>query len=230
MQGSESRKKKAFFRQIHRWVGLGAAILFLSVTTTGILLQVEQIFGPKEALKEHLMDLTSPFSLESRLEVDQRTLGRARMTLLRRLGNRPLDGIEWQIKGEAQLFIFHLGGADPIDATVEIESGRVVRIESGEENLLLRLHSGEALGDGGKVLGLFWGLALLLMILSGLSVYWQVYKARRRASKGRLGWRGLFWAVLPALIVSLPVLQAKSACPSEYRASARPIMAGVWAA
>lgn len=193
------------FRQIHRWVGLVAVILFLSVTATGILLQTEQIFGAKEAQKEHLATLTSPVSLESPLEVDQTALERARVMLLKRLGKRPVDGVDWQIKGDDQLFVFRLGGTDPIDASVDVRSSQVVKVESGEEDLLLRLHSGEALGDGGKLLGLFWGIALILMIVSGLGIYWQLREARRRSSKARSGWRSLFWAVLPFLVMPLAV-------------------------
>ena len=45
----------------------------------------------------------------------------------------------------------------------------------------------EAFGDGGLVASMLWGLALALMTLSGLVIWWRI---RRR---GATGIRQLFW-------------------------------------
>lgn len=191
-------------RRVHRWIGVAAALLFLSVGATGVLLQIQQLFGPEEEQKEQLAALTSEVSLTGKLSVDQPALDRARQNVLRALGNRPVDSIDWQIKGPAQLLTFHLGGEDQTKAEVDLRSGRIDKIEPDRESWLLRLHTGEIIGDGGKVLGLVWGTALLAMLLTGVLVYLQVYRARQRTSKARTNWRGFFWAALPVLLLQRP--------------------------
>ncbi|HEX5259815.1 MAG TPA: PepSY-associated TM helix domain-containing protein [Sphingomicrobium sp.] len=190
---SAARARPFTSRTLHRWLGLGAALLFAAVATTGVLLQLEQLFGEEETQKETLARLTSPVDLGNDLTVDDAALARARRSLLASFGNRPVDSIDWQIKGPAQQFVFHLGGASPIKAMVDVPSGRLLSSEPDEEEWLLRLHTGEILGDGGKVLGLFWGLALLAMLVTGSIVYVQLYRARQRAGKARGGLRRYFW-------------------------------------
>jgi uncharacterized iron-regulated membrane protein len=188
-----SRTRPLSSRTLHRWLGLGAAVLFAAVASTGVLLQIEQMFGQNETQKEELARLTSPATLDSRLTVDETTLTRARISLLRRLGRRPVDSIDWQIKGRAQTFVFHLGGREPLRAELDVGTGRLLTIESDDEEWLLRLHTGEIFGDGGKALGLFWGVALLAMLVTGTTVYLQLYRARQRNGKGKRGLRRYFW-------------------------------------
>ena len=87
-------------------------------------------------------------------------LERARIIVFRRFGNRPVDAVDWQIKGPDQFFTFHLGGSEPLRVQVNAAHGLIINVESDEEDFFVRLHSGEIVGDGGKVLGLGWGLGL----------------------------------------------------------------------
>ena len=50
-----------------------------------------------------------------------------------------------------------------------------------------RLHSGEAFGDGGLVVAMFWGLALLVINVTGLIIY--LMMRRPNAT----GLRRVFW-------------------------------------
>ena len=81
-------------------------------------------------------------------------LERARIIVFRRFGNRPVDAVDWQIKGPDQFFTFHLGGSEPLRVQVNAAHGLIINVESDEEDFFVRLHSGEIVGDGGKVLGL----------------------------------------------------------------------------
>ena len=56
-----------------------------------------------------------------------------------------------------------------------------------DKPLLYRLHSGEAFGDGGLVVAMFWALALLVLTVSGVLIFWRM---RRR---NVTGWRRYFF-------------------------------------
>lgn len=189
-----SKKTRLTSRQFHRWLGIGAAVLFLLVSVTGVALQYQQIFGSEEAAKEASASITSPLSLAKPTGLDVAALDRARMALLARYGNRPIAGVDWEIKAPTPAFVFHLDGSDPRKVVVGITSGAILSDEPDGEDWLLRLHSGEIIGDGGKVIGLLWGLGLVAMTLTGVWLYIKMYRARRKGSASRLtGWRRYFW-------------------------------------
>ena len=62
------------------------------------------------------------------------------------------------MKGPDQFFTFHLGGSEPLRVQANAARGLIINIESDEEDIFVRLHSGKIVGDGGNVLGLGWGL------------------------------------------------------------------------
>lgn len=164
------------------------------VSTTGVWLQLEQIFGAKEAEREALAAMVSPDSLSAPLPVDVGALDRARATIFQRYGNRPIAGVDWVIKAPIPAFIFHLDGATPLNVTVNASTSAILTAKPDGEDWLLRLHTGEIFGDGGKFLGLGWGLALIAMIVTGSAIYWQILRARNGRSAARVrGWRRLFW-------------------------------------
>jgi hypothetical protein len=173
---------------------MGAAVLFLLVSVTGVALQYQQIFGSEEAAKEAAASIVSPLSLAKPIGLDPAALDRARRTLLVRYGNRPVAGVDWQIKASTPALVFHLDGSDPRKVAVGVASGAVLSDEPDGEDWLIRLHSGEIIGDGGKFLGLLWGLGLVAMTLTGVWVYFKMYRARQKGSASMLaGWRRYFW-------------------------------------
>jgi uncharacterized iron-regulated membrane protein len=56
-----------------------------------------------------------------------------------------------------------------------------------DKPFLYRLHSGEAFGDGGLVVAMFWGLALVTMSVSGTLVYLKMLR-RNASGLGRYFW------------------------------------------
>ncbi len=181
-------------RKVHRWLGIGAAVFFLLVSITGVLLQIEQVFGDDEASKEKLAAMVSPATLARPFAVDPAGIDRARHVVLARFGDRPVSAIDWQIKGDAPHYILHLDGADPLRVDVNATTNAIVESRPDGEDWLLRLHTGEIVGDGGKVLGLAWGIALVVMSITGVLVYLAMYRARQKGSAARLtGWRRYFW-------------------------------------
>ena len=189
-----SKTRRLTSRQFHRWLGIGAAILFLLVSVTGVALQYQQIFGSEEAAKEAAASIVSPLTLAKPTGLDPAALDRARATLLARYGNRPVSEVDWHIKAPTPAFVFHLDGADPRKVSVAVATSAVLSDEPDGEDWLIRLHSGEIIGDGGKFLGLLWGLGLVAMTLTGVWIYIKMYRARQKGSASQLtGWRRYFW-------------------------------------
>lgn len=181
-------------RKIHRWLSVVGILFFLSVSLTGVWMQGEAIFGEDEAAREAMAELVSPASLSTPLAFNIAALDKARATILARYGNRPVASVDWIIKAPVPAFVFHLDGAEPIKVTVNAASGGITQSQPDGEDWVMRLHTGEILGDGGKFLGLAWGLALIAMIVTGITLYLKMLQARRSGSAGKLQrWRRYFW-------------------------------------
>ncbi len=129
-----TRTTRLTSRQFHRWLGIGAAVLFLLVSGTGVALQYQQIFGSEEAAKEASAAIVSPLSLGKPTGLDPAALDRARTGLLARYGNRPLAGVDWRIKAPTPAFVFHLDGNDPRKVAVGVASGAILSDEPDGED------------------------------------------------------------------------------------------------
>ena len=181
-------------RKIHRWLSVVGIVFFLSVSATGIWLQIEAIFGEDEAAREAMAEITSPASLAAPLPANAVTMDRARAIILARYGNRPVASVDWVIKAPVPAYVFHLDGPEPVKVSVDVATASIIKSEPDGEDWVVRLHTGEILGDGGKFLGLAWGLALIAMSITGIILYLKMLRARRTGSAGKLrGWRRYFW-------------------------------------
>jgi hypothetical protein len=181
-------------RKIHRWLSVIGIVFFLSVAATGIWLQIEAIFGEDEAAREAMAEIVSPASLSAPLSLNPSSLDKARDVVLARFGNRPVASVDWVIKAPVPAYVFHLDGAEPVKVTVNAATAAIIASEPDGEDWVMRLHTGELLGDGGKFLGLAWGLALVAMSITGIILYIKMLQARRTGSAGKVtGWRRYFW-------------------------------------
>ncbi len=179
------------FRQWHRWIGVTAGLLLLFASTTGVLVAFTEFFGEEEQIREATRDLVSPMTVDAPEEVWQVPMLRALAAVNARAPGAHVDKVTVEFKGDAPRILVFTGkptGGEDRKFVIDAPSGRVVSVEAyADKPFLYRLHSGEAFGDGGLVVAMFWGLALLLMSLSGLWIYWSM---RRAAGEGL---RKVFW-------------------------------------
>ena len=181
----------ATLRKWHRWIGFPAAIFLLFVSVTGIWLAATEFFGEDETLREKTRDLVSPVTLGTPDAELAAAFARARAAVAAQAAGAPVDKVVWQFKGDAPTIAFFLGkpkGGEDRKITVNAKTGTVMSTESYvDKPFVNRLHSGEFFGDGGLVLAMAWGLALVVLTISGLWIYFQMRRPNLT------GLRRIFW-------------------------------------
>ena len=184
-------------RKWHRWIALPFAVVLLSVAITGVILQFQQFFGEDEAQREKLAGMTSAYSLDTTGTDIAAKFDRARFAAQAKIGSAKLDAVEIQLKGEHPMVTFHVVGASARKLIVNADTGAIERDEPEvRESFILRLHTGEVFGDGGVVLGMFWGTALVVLVVTGAWLYWQIGWVRAK----RHGWKKIFWILAFTLL------------------------------
>jgi uncharacterized iron-regulated membrane protein len=88
---------------------------------------------------------------------------------------------------------------DRARAAAAARAGEVPSVEDyAEDSLILRLHSGEAFGDGGMVLGMVWGTLLFALNTTGSIIYF-----RMKPRTPGIGLRKVFWAFVAVISCAL---------------------------
>jgi uncharacterized iron-regulated membrane protein len=180
-----------FLRRWHRWIGVPAAIFLLFASTTGILVAFTEFFGEEEALREATRDMVSPVTLDSPQSSWTDPIAAAFATAARQAGGAPVDKVVLQLKGPqptVDIFLGKPGGGEDRRLVIDARTGELLKVASYvDKPFLYRLHSGEAFGDGGLVVAMFWGLALALMTVSGALIYLRMLRPNAT------GLRRYFW-------------------------------------
>ena len=178
-------------RKLHRWIGFPAALFLLFASVTGIILACTEFFGADEALREKNRTLVSPVTLQSPAAQWSEPLTKAFATAAAQAGGAPVDSVSIAFKGDQPTVTIYTGkpsGGEDRKFVFDAKTGTLLHTEAyTDKPFLLRLHSGEAFGDGGLVLAMFWGFALVLLTVSGIVIY---LKMRR---PGATGLKKVFW-------------------------------------
>ncbi|QJX00552.1 PepSY-associated TM helix domain-containing protein [Frigoriglobus tundricola] len=178
-------------RKWHRWVGFASAPFLLFATLTGIFAGIAEMTSEDEEAREKARERTSGVKLPAPATAVSEPIAKAMTKAAPRAEGAPVDKVLVDFKADPPTVTICLGkpgGGEDRKLVCDARTGDVLREERYEDKpFLTRLHSGEALGDWGLVFGTAWGLALLLLLGTGLVIYW----AMRRPN--RTGWRRLFW-------------------------------------
>jgi uncharacterized iron-regulated membrane protein len=183
-----------FYRKWHRWIGFPAGVFLFFSAVTGILVAFTEFFGEEEQLREATRDLISPVTVATPQGAWADPLARALAAVAQRSPGAPIDKVELQFKGDrptVTVFTGKPGGGEDRKWVVAMKTGEIIGEETyADKPFLYRLHSGEAFGDGGLVVAMFWGLALALISLTGLVIYIRVLRLPHRHATGL---RKVFW-------------------------------------
>jgi uncharacterized iron-regulated membrane protein len=179
------------WRIFHRWLGAVSAVFLAFAGVTGVLVAGSELFGEAEGERERLRDVVSTVATDAPAAAFTAPLLRAMATAAQRVPGAPVDEVRLALKGDRPTVEVRTGlrgGGEDRRLVFDASTGALLAEEAyADKPFLYRLHSGEAFGDGGLGLAIAWGLALVLLVASGLVVYWQM---RRPGAKG---WRRVLW-------------------------------------
>jgi uncharacterized iron-regulated membrane protein len=181
-----------FWRQWHRWIGFPAAIFLVFAAITGILVAAQEFWGEDEAIREATRSLVSPVTTASPPDAWSGPIGKALASAATIAPNAPIDKIQTQFKGNeptVTIFTGKPGGGEDRKLVFNATTGSLVKNEDyADKPFLTRLHSGEAFGDGGLVVAMFWALALALLGISGFIIYFTMRGKRQLTGIKRVFW------------------------------------------
>ena len=181
-----------FWRKWHRWIGFPAALFLLFAAITGFLVAFTEFFGAEETLREATRDLISPVTVASPSSMWSDPIAKALASAASATPGAPVDKIEFQFKGSQPTVTLFTGkptGGEDRKLVFDAKTGALVKSEEyADKPFLYRLHSGEAFGDGGLVFAMFWAIALAIMTVTGLIVYYTM-----RGKRTLTGIKKVFW-------------------------------------
>lgn len=183
-------------RSSHRWISWIAAAVLFWVAATGVLVAFTEFFGADEAERERLRNVESTVKLVGSDWQPGAALQIALATGQTFAAGAPVDRIELKLKGdspEVNVFLGKPGGGEDRMLRIDGTTGALLAVEAyADKPLLYRLHSGEAFGDGGLVVAMAWGLALMALSATGGLMYIHMYR-RHQMAQQPTGWRKFFW-------------------------------------
>ncbi len=182
---------QAGWRKWHRWIGFAALPFVFFAVVTGIVAGLGEMLSEDEEVREanraRVSEIVLPTPNSSWSLPFEKSLAKA----AERAPGAPLDRIALDFKNTPPLVTVYVGkktGGEDKKLIFDATSGEFLREERYEDkSFLTRLHSGEAFGDWGLVFGTAWGVAMLVLIVSGTVIYFAMRK------KGQKGWRRVFW-------------------------------------
>jgi uncharacterized iron-regulated membrane protein len=181
-----------FWRKWHRWIGFPAALFLLFAAITGFLVAFTEFFGADEALREATRDLVSPVTVSSPAASWDGAVSRSLAAAAGIVPGAPIDKIEITFKGAQPTVSVYTGkptGGEDRKLVFDAKNGALITNEAyADKPFLYRLHSGEAFGDGGLVVAMFWAIALVVMTVSGLVVYYTMRGKRVLTGRKRVFW------------------------------------------
>ena len=173
------------YRKWHRWIGAAAGIFLIFAGATGTATAFSEFFGEEERIREATRWLESPMTADADPSEWGDPLAAAIATVNAESPGAFIDRVSMEFKGETpriMVFTGRPGGGEDRRFVLDARTGDLLSVESyADKSFLVRLHSGEAFGDGGLVVAMFWGLALVLIGASGIWIY---FSMRRPGGEG----------------------------------------------
>lgn len=182
---------QAGWRKWHRWVGFAAAPFLLFAALTGIVAGISEMTSEDEAAREAARERVSEVKLPAPPTAVGDPLAKALTAAASRAAGAPVDKVLIDFKADPPTVTIYLGkpgGGEDRKLVHNARTGEFLREERYvDKPFLTRVHSGEAFGDWGLVFGTAWGLSLVVLLVTGLVIYFAMRKPDQKGL-GRLFW------------------------------------------
>jgi hypothetical protein len=196
------------WRSAHRWVSITAAIFLMVVSVSGTLLSIDSFslgvyqLTHKSAGKYSRFpigmvgDYSSPLSDAKVSTMIETTLSSYHSSQ----GGTPIKVLRLRYFAGMPQGVIVSGGDDTRQFVFNTDTGkRVSMTEPGypkvafpfgweEHELVKQIHRGDAFGVAGRMMDVFAGLSLAFLSVSGLTMYLDLMRRRRRAGRKQIFW------------------------------------------
>ncbi len=177
-------------RKWHRWISLPALLFLLILSTSGLVLQVQGYLNDDEENSEKLEQQKSRIKLSS-LHDYATKFELAQKAVLSKSGDVEIKKFEVELRHSPPMISLYTDETHPRIFQVNAETSQIISEKLDDtDRFWVKLHSGELLGDAGRGMGVFAGLSLLFLTVSGFWIYLQMY---RRRPKSGPRWKIFFW-------------------------------------
>lgn len=182
---------QAGWRKWHRWAGFAALPFLLFAAVSGIAAGIAEMTSEDEEARELARDRISAVTLPAKPSTINDPITAAMNSASANVPGAPVDKVAIDLKADPPTVTIYLGkpaGGEDRKLLFDARTGQLLKEEAyADKPFLTRLHSGEAFGDWGLVFGTAWGLALVVLLVTGTVIYFAMRKP------GRTGLRRLFW-------------------------------------
>jgi uncharacterized iron-regulated membrane protein len=161
-------------RRFHRIISFVAGIFLALISVTGVLLHV------REFLEEGERESPKPsYNLAAGIPVEWTSaVNKGLAAVVAQDPNVHIERIRIDLDREKPRFVFQT--SERMNYVIGAD-GRILRASKQEKNLLLRLHTGEIIGDAGEVLNFLFGLGLIGLLATGFVMLWDMFRAAPNA-------------------------------------------------
>jgi uncharacterized iron-regulated membrane protein len=197
-----------WWRSLHRWVSITAALFLMVVSATGTLLSIDSLslgiyqLTHKSAGKYSrfpigmIGDFSSPLSDTKLPTMLETTLAAYHSTQ----DDMPIKVLRIRYFSGMPQGVIVTGGDDTRQLVFNADTGRRASMtEPGypdvafpfgweEHELVKQIHRGDAFGVPGRLMDVFAGLSLVFLSLSGLIMYLDLWRRRWRAGRKQMFW------------------------------------------
>ncbi len=180
-------------RSYHRWVGVPAAIFFLFIAFTGIGLQLDlwiQGKAPPGTEAREARPKSPPLPDDEALRA---MVTRAADGFRQRHANEPVHMVEFSFDSQKPVASFRSGsGSHIVPIRIDLATGREIPPPEPRfnwHNFLQDLHAGYRFGIVGRIISVLAGLSLIILVITGLNVYLDLFRRRRKAGKRNPFWK-----------------------------------------
>jgi uncharacterized iron-regulated membrane protein len=192
-----------WWRSLHRWISIGAALFILCVALSGTWLAVESLglglyfssHGPPSVSRH---TIPAPLPAAAQLPVLLTTTLRAQHSLM---PDQPLKVVRLRMYGGMPQGVVIAGqGDDTRQVVFNASTGnQVTETEPGypptgfpfgwqAHQVAKQIHRGDFIGLSGRWMDLIAGVSIVFLSLSGAVMYFDMWNRRRRAGRSALVW------------------------------------------
>lgn len=179
-------KFRKVINKLHLWLGLASGTIIFLIALTGALWTFETEIQDALYSYRNVKEVQQPFIAPSQLKTAAASV----------LGDKKITGIYYRAKNKAaEVRAWSNEKGNEYDCTVFLNpyTGELLHAQLSHNffDIVIELHTNLMLGDAGRTIIDYSALLFLIMLISGIILWWPRNKARRKTSY-RIKWNATF--------------------------------------